>query len=332
MTLFALCAAPLSITLAAQNDVRMKDNLYATHFLTADEGWAVGAFGLIAHTRDGGATWRVQPSHTIEQLFSIDFADAQHGWVVGRSGTILYTSDGGESWQAQALGIDRHLFKVAALDATHAWAVGDWGTMVTTSNRGQTWENRSLARDVILNGLSFPDAAHGWAAGESGTIVATSDGGATWTDQQSGVEKTLFGIFFRTPQEGWAVGIDGLILHTTDGGHTWQVQHGSTEVGALEQVGFQEAMDNPSFYDVAVAGTYGYAVGDVGAVFASADGGTTWARKKMPADWSLGWIRSVSLVSGTHGLLAGANGLTARIVTDQITLPEKESHAAETPH
>jgi photosystem II stability/assembly factor-like uncharacterized protein len=218
------------------------------------------------------------------------------------------------------------------VDAQRAWAVGDWGVIVSTQDAGKKWEDHSLSRDVILNGEAWPDMQHGWIVGEAGTIMATTDGGTTWADQKSGVDKTLFGVFFADAQHGWAVGIDGIILRTTEGGQTWQVLHGSTEVSTLEQVGFAEAMGNPSLYDIAVAGDSGYAVGDIGAIFASRDGGTTWARDETAGESNLLWLRAVSLVRGTHGALVGANGLTVRVEGNQIVAPNKDAHAAETTH
>jgi len=333
---FAVVALRCSLCTAApaapRGGVPITDNLFGTHFVDANNGWAVGAFGTIFRTHDGGNSWRLQVSHTTEQLFSIDFAGAEQGWVTGRCGLVLHTTNGGDTWQAQKSGTDRHLFAIKATDAQRAWAVGDWGAILVTRDGGATWENHSLDRDVILNGQSWPDADHGWIAGEAGTILATSDGGQTWTDQVSGVKKTLFAVYFADLRQGWAVGLDGILLHTTDGGQSWQVQQGSTEVGALEQVGFQEALGNPSLYDIMVVGKYGYAVGDIGTVLASVDGGLTWQRKETPVEWRLRWIRAVSLVSGTHGALVGANGLAVRILGDQVKLPEEEGHAAEAAH
>ncbi|HEX7410125.1 MAG TPA: YCF48-related protein [Candidatus Binatia bacterium] len=317
---------------APHNGVRITDNLYGARFVDADNGWTVGAFGTIFRTRDGGKTWRPQVSHTTELLFSVDFADARHGWITGRSGLILHTSDGGDTWQTQHSGTDRHLFDLKAIDQQHVWAVGDWGTVMATRDGGTTWENHSLERDVILNAQSWADPDHGWIVGEAGAIVATGDGGKTWNEQPSGIEKSLFGVYFSDIHQGWAVGLDGIILRTVDGGQTWKAQQGSTEVGALEQVGFQEALGNPSLYDVKVSGKYGYVVGDIGAVLVSEDGGATWQRKDMPAEWRLRWIRSVSLVNGTHGALVGANGLTLRIVGNEVKMPEVEEHALEATH
>ncbi len=326
--LVALSAATVA-TPAPHTGIRITDHLYGTHFVDAENGWVVGAFGTILRTRDGGNSWQLQEAHTAEHLYSVHFADAQHGWVAGRSGVIRHTSNGGDAWEPQSAGTDRPLFDVQALDAQRAWIVGDWGTIFATHNGGQTWETRSLNRDVILNALSWPDDQHGWIVGEGGTVIATTDGGNTWVDQASGVTKTLFGVDFTDVQHGWAVGLDGLILRTTNGGHTWQVQHGDTAAAALEQVGFQEAMDNPSLYAVAVAGNLGYAVGDSGGVFATEDGGETWHRKAMPAAANLRWIRALSLVSGSRGIFVGANGLTVRVAGQQIRLPEGEEHAAQ---
>jgi photosystem II stability/assembly factor-like uncharacterized protein len=317
---------------ASRATVRITDNLYDTKFVNAEDGWAVGAFGTIARTRDGGKSWRPQVSHTSEHLYSVDFVDVRNGWVAGRSGLVLHTTDGGDTWQQQPSGSERHFFKVRAIDAQRVWLVGDWGAIFATQDGGKTWQDHSLTRDVILNSQSWPDAQHGWIVGEAGTILSTQDGGATWTDQVSGVEKTLFGVAFTGAQSGWAVGLDGLIIRTTDGGQTWQVQHGDTQVGALEQVGFAEALDNPSLYDVALAGQRGFAVGDVGCVYVTEDGGNSWHKIDGTGDWGLHWLRGVSLVPGTHGGFVGANGLAMRIEGTQIKPPEKEEHAAETVH
>ena len=320
----AVCAATPTHGTAAAGNIRIIDNLYGTHFASASEGWSVGAFGSIFHTTDGGESWRPQVSNTYEQLFGVAFADAHNGWIVGRTGIILHTVNGGDKWEPQKNPSDKHLLNVSALDTQHVWAVGDWGAMVTTTDGGQTWQDRSLDRDVILYAQSWPDAQHGWTVGEMGAILVTADGGQTWQDQTSGIEKTLFGVHFVDLKRGWACGLDGIILRTEDGGASWKPQRGNTEVGALEQVGVAEAMENATLYDITVVGKIGYAVGDVGSLFVSSDGGETWTRKEVPGDSKLGWIRSVSLVSGTHGLFVGANGMMIRILGEDVEVSGKK--------
>jgi len=298
------------------------DNLYGTSFVDQRTGWVVGAFGMIARSRDGGQSWQVQNSGTLDNLFDVSFIDSVNGWAVGRAGLILRTRDAGESWQKQVSGTEQHLFSVAAISPQRAVAVGDWGSILVTDDGGQTWSRRSIDRDVILNAQSWADAEHGCIVGEAGTVLMTTDGGATWEDRPAGTEKTLFGVFFRSVQEGWLVGLDGMILRTRDAGASWETLRGDTEIGALDQVGAKAGVDNPSLYDIEVRGQVGYAVGEGGAVFASADGGTTWHRKVVPAAANLRWIRAVSLVPGTHGMLVGANGLRLRAAEGQLTLPQ----------
>lgn len=56
---------------------------------------AVGDFGTIIRTDDGGATWTLQSSGTTNSLLGVSFVDANTGIAVGDSGTILRTDDGG---------------------------------------------------------------------------------------------------------------------------------------------------------------------------------------------------------------------------------------------
>src|SRR5262245_42499866 len=302
--------------------VTVKDNLFGVKTLDANQAWTVGNFGSIYHTTDGGKTWEPSDSGTRASLFAVDFADAQHGWVVGKSGLILATTDGGKTWTLQKSPIppDKHLFNVKAVSPTTGWVVGDWGAVATTKDGGATWEDRSIDQDAVLYDVSFPDAEHGFIAGEFGTVLATTDAGATWTKQETGTDKTLFGVHFATPQRGWVVGLDGLLLHTRDGGSTWEVQRGTARTESLEDLGFVEALKNPGFYAVAVAGQYGVVVGDTGTLLISSDGGETWSERTLPEKDRLRWMRDVSLVPGTQGFAVGAGGFTVPIARDQIVL------------
>lgn len=305
-----------------RGSARLVDHLYATAFISPDEGWTVGAFGSIYHTTDGGRTWRPQRSGTQEQLFGVTFVSREVGWVVGRTGVVLHTRDGGKTWREQAT-VGKHLFHVAAIDEKVAWAVGDWGTMVVTRDGGKTWQDRSIERDVILYAQSWPDAVHGWVVGETGVVLRTANGGETWEEVDTGVGKTLFGVHFIDQQNGWACGLDGLILRTRDAGKTWEVLRGDPEVSGLEQVAVAEQLENASLYDIVVRGRIGVAVGDIGTIFFSTDGGQSWERKQVPGEWKLGWIRSVALVSNGAGMIVGAGGLTVRIDGQRLITAEE---------
>ena len=342
-------ALSLTCALSAHGAV-LRDHLYGVKALSKSDACAVGAYGAIYLTRNGGKTWESRDSGTRVALFSVDFADAQRGWAVGKSGEILATTDGGKTWTRQKSPIDagKALFKVRAIDAKTVWAVGDWGAIAVTTDGGATWQDRSLPtqrivageradrqenlvlEDVVLYEIVWPDAQHGYIAGEFGTVLATQDGGATWTKRDLPTEKTIFGMTFKDAQEGWAVGIDGLLLHTTDGGVEWTVQHGNPRPATIDELAFNDALKNPGMYSVAVVGKTGVVVGDTGTILVSSDGGKSWARRVLPDRERYSWLRDVSLVEGGVGVVVGAKGISGAIDGGEITLAEGGKAVATT--
>jgi len=347
----ATVALSLSLVLPALvRSAELRDHLYGVRALSATDAWAVGNFGSIQHTTDGGKSWKTVEGGTRVPLFSVDFGDSEHAWAVGKSALVLRSEDGGTTWKQQStpLSAEKHLFKVKAIDNDTAWAVGDFGTIITTRDGGATWQDRSLGitlvkteeepgrttttltDDVILYDVSFADRDHGAISGEFGTVLVTSDGGATWTRRMTPTEKTLFGVHFVTPNRGWVVGIDGLLMRTDDGGHHWEVQHGRPESEGVEEISFGDTLKNPGMYAVRVDGDRGVVVGDMGMILTSSDGGRTWTRRELPDRDRLVWMRDVSLAPGGGGFTVGGNGFDAQIDRDQVVLPDGRRAATAT--
>ena len=111
-----------------------EDTLHDIYFVDADNGWAVGQYGMILHTSDGGANWSAQTSPTEEDLTSVCFADQKRGWAVGKYGTgsatMIETSDGGQTWTLIANEMKRSLEGVDVADARNAWVTGDGGLVL----------------------------------------------------------------------------------------------------------------------------------------------------------------------------------------------------------
>ena len=71
-------------------------------FVDEDFGYAVGEFGMVFQTADGGEQWSViDPVAEEFYPLSLFFADRQHGWVGGVLGIVFATEDGGLSWTQQ---------------------------------------------------------------------------------------------------------------------------------------------------------------------------------------------------------------------------------------
>ena len=71
-----------------------------------NNGTAVGDFGTILRTTDGGDSWTPQTSGTTKTLYGVSFTDANNGTICGfdlggGSQIILRTTDGGNNWVEQ---------------------------------------------------------------------------------------------------------------------------------------------------------------------------------------------------------------------------------------
>ena len=84
---------------AARRPSRQRDHLYGVAFAPdAAHGWAVGSYGQIVKTPDGGRTWRRKCRARRAHLYAVAFADARHGVAAGADGALLVTEDGGATW------------------------------------------------------------------------------------------------------------------------------------------------------------------------------------------------------------------------------------------
>jgi photosystem II stability/assembly factor-like uncharacterized protein len=75
-----------------------KDSWNSLFFTDHLNGWVVG-YG-IAHTTDGGVTWKYQrnPDTATDDFHGITFTDDKRGWAVADD-TIISTEDGGKTWK-----------------------------------------------------------------------------------------------------------------------------------------------------------------------------------------------------------------------------------------
>jgi photosystem II stability/assembly factor-like uncharacterized protein len=213
------------VTWASQTiDIGYPSYLYSVDFVDSLTGWAVGIYGKIVRTTDGGTTWIERMSPTGAHLHSIDFVDPKNGWAVGTGGVVIRTTNRGNTWELQDGAGASLLNSVCFTDLTTGWAAGGI-VIIHTTNGGQTWlpQNSGLTSDN-LESIRFTDARTGWASGTNGTIIHTTNGGMEWTTQRvTSPEETVYSLSFPDATTGWAVGVtvppgEPLVLSTTTGG------------------------------------------------------------------------------------------------------------------
>lgn len=299
----------LLLPYAAEAAYRVSDPLYDLCF-TGKRGVAIGYYGTILVSEDGGNKWKQVPSGTKELLTSLSFSDVNHGWAVGSNGTILATSDGGLTWKQQVSGTANYLLGVCFVNPQKGWVVGEFGTILHTGDGGSHWQvQKSGEAEALLEGVKFLDEKRGFVVGEFGTIIGTTDGGDNWKyiskqeteildiEAMGNLRPTLYNMDFLDDKTGVAVGVGGCILRTRDGGKTWQ--------------------DVPSpttnhLYRVKFINGELYAAGLRGTLLASPDQGQSWQAISLPRESSLYWYYGMA-GNSQEIFLAGESGKVLKL-------------------
>ena len=182
-----------------QNPLPQGNHLRDVKFINTTTGWAVGDYGTIIRTTNGGTNWILQSSGTTNDLFGVSFIDANIGTAVGDYGTIIRTTNGGTNWTGQISGTYRTLEDVSFTDANNGTAVGDYGTIRRTTNGGIIWTGQISGTTWTLEDVSFTDANTGTAVGWGGTILRTTNGGVIFINQISSKIPEGFSLYQNYP-------------------------------------------------------------------------------------------------------------------------------------
>lgn len=137
-------------------------------------------------------------------LADVYFVDRQHGWAVGDRGTVWHTRDGGLHWILQPSGVNCRLHSVCFIDPKIGWAVGG--------------------------------ELHPYLHTGSGVLLFTEDGGQHWNRHSKLLLPPLTRVRFFGPRSGVAMGLpsalmpSGLFL-TETGGRSWDPVPGLRPLG-----------------------------------------------------------------------------------------------------
>jgi photosystem II stability/assembly factor-like uncharacterized protein len=305
-------------------------DLKGVSFGNASKGAAVGAYGTLLHTSDGGRTWIANATGKSDALLGVSFADATTAVAVGAQGIILRTTDGGATWMDQSIppatssvGFSTfYFFAVAMSRSGQGYIVGRWDTVwvvpgapgagfsrmatLSTTNGGASWSTTFISTPIAYSmlGVSIAGVNTAIAVGDSGLVERTTDGGRTWkfqtrfpplTKSSSGTSNArvafLSGVSFVNSDRGIAVGDGGVITRTLDAGQTWTDLPSGT-IQRLNAIAMLDAQN-------------GIIVGDSAIILRTSDGGDTWVRQNINVTSNL---YSLAFLDATQGVVAGEGG------------------------
>lgn len=207
-------------------NVPISSTLTAVTFADDKNGWAVGHWGAILKTADGGEHWSLKrvDTHEDRPLFSVHFFDAKNGIAVGLWSLILKTKDGGITWETVDLPAppeggkaDRNLFKLFVSPKGSLFVAAERGAVLRSDDHGKSWRYLSTGyKGSFWTGIALKSGTL-LVAGLRGTVYRSVDDGRSWAAVSSGVKSSITDVI-ETGNKVVAVGLDGIQLVSTDDG------------------------------------------------------------------------------------------------------------------
>jgi photosystem II stability/assembly factor-like uncharacterized protein len=246
--------------------------LTAVRFASPKVGWAVGHYGIVLKTVDGGNTW-------LKQLDGVSAAAAAQQTALARQSAS--PDDAREKKavvEAARLvsdGPDKPFLDLYFFDELHGFVVGAYNLIFETHDGGAHWRPRLDALDNPRGNHLYAIAGQGDVmviAGEQGVVFRSDDAGRSFTRLATPYAGSFFTATWLhaagTPDALVLGGLRGNAWRSVDGGLNWQRIEGLPPVSLLSA-----ASDSQGRLWIG---------NQAGQIFVSLDGGQSASAAGMP--------------------------------------------------
>ncbi|MBI4695139.1 MAG: photosystem II stability/assembly factor-like protein [Gammaproteobacteria bacterium] len=277
-------------------------------------GYAVGAFGVILESKDGGTSWAATSSPTNLALLGIAMLGDKR-IIVGQRGTVLLGKEGG-GWEAAKSGTESRLMGISVNSKGVALSVGEFGTIILSHDGGKSWSPIELDWEKFAEGGYQPhmyiarveESGRLTVGGEFGLVLVSEDDGKTWTSKHKS-DESLFAMHVLEDGTGFGVGQKGLVIKTVDNGNTWE----KVDVGG-----------DANLLGVWVSKQGEVVITGIRALIRSSDAGATWTHSGDPQvlrNWyqaiGIGEAKVKTEAGPVHAqvvYIGGARGMIAQVL------------------
>ena len=279
--------------------------LFGVDFIDVQNGFAVGGTtepysqrgrGVVLRTSNGGQTWERVTTFAFPVLYCIRIAEPGKAWVAGSASEqcptgILRTSNNGQSWQVQPGAKNEGWASLAFRGPNVGAGIGLDGAIQVVRDKPALSRTpplglrRANAVDVfkpqspVTQQIGLPSASvnmptqtgspyDGWLVGDGGVIMCSRNCGMAWEVPQGFLPIERPDLFdfqtvFARDTNIWLAGNPGtLIFYSNDCGATWHATPSGIAT-PIRKIRF-------------ITPQQGYAVGDLGVILATYDGGRSW--------------------------------------------------------
>lgn len=267
-------------------DVPVNSRFETIRFVDRNQGWIAGGWNhpfvdsshaTLLRTEDGGKRWNPISAITLPALMAVAFEDSRNGTVLGHASEVLgsgvfRTTDGGRSW-AGVPGEAHRSWVAGALDSGRGGLLLDASGRTAFLLRNEIVANGGLPPDLRPRAISLAAQGPSWLVGDRGLVMNSSDRGRSWqqvTLHGLGAARGTLHDWRCVSVHGdqiWIAGAPGtVILHSADRGQNWE----ELETGQALPLNALTFLD----------GQRGWAVGPLGTILATRDGGRTWRAQR----------------------------------------------------
>ena len=280
------------------------DTLYAVSF-EGRTGIAVGDFGLVIESADGGANWQRQSRAPTDRALLTVVRKGGRCLAGGQEGLLFYADDC-RDWHKATTPTAARIMAIDVGADGSAYAVGGFGTVLKSADAGKSWQALKVdwgkfapeGAEPHLYAVHVEPSGSVVVAGEFELVLRSEDGGQSWKVVHQG-KRSLFGLTAAANGDLYAVGQEGLILKEVQGRWT-ELPSGTRSI--LTSVWAR------ADGKVVAAGVY--------TVLYSADGGASW-RADTSALATRGWHQAIAATPSTNGVaevvLVGSAGAVLRV-------------------
>jgi photosystem II stability/assembly factor-like uncharacterized protein len=181
-------------------------------FTSESQGYAVGAYGMLYSTDDGGEQWQIATE-------GIDNADRFHYYGVtsnaagslflsGEAGLLYVSSDKGRNWQRIEDLYDGSLFGVVVA-ADQVMAFGLRGNTFVSNDEGNSWQSQDIGQNYSVYGGGLLSDGRVALVGAGGSIVLL-DNSAQVTRYSHPSRSTFSSVAQASDGSVVLVGMDGV--------------------------------------------------------------------------------------------------------------------------
>jgi photosystem II stability/assembly factor-like uncharacterized protein len=271
-------------------------------------GFAVGDFGTLLKTTDGGANWEGLPAGTFSNLTELQVLN-DSTLVAGGGCVARRSTDGGKTFTRIGFTnvesdcpADSNLAALSFLDANLGYIFETAGQVFQTRDGGTRFATkiavpgtRTVGGGGVPTDAQFLSESTGFVSTSDGKIYQTTDAANSWKAVNE-TGRAVRALAFASSSVGFAVGDGSLFLKTTDGGATWSAKDigapGGTNLTAVR------CADEKTCVVTTQAGTV---------IGITKDGGSTWTWPSPSTDP----LFAAALASTTRVVAAGQQGATA---------------------